>query len=156
MLVEAWANAARRDKYRQNSEHQRAIDTFQGLLEGNITPNTAAGTLSSLYEPSIRRSSNPSPVVTLWGILCDAVRALGGNKELSERLVDLLDSISQLPDVTDEHGNAITPEWKSAGVYWRDLPELAMMFREYAIGKSSICGVTSKYERSITGRQLTP
>lgn len=148
MWVESWANAARRVKYRQKSEQQRAIDTFRGLLEGNITPNTAAGTISSLYEPFIKRSSNPSPVAPLWGILCDAVRALGDSKELSERLVDLLDSISQLPDVTDEHGNAITPEWKSAEVYWRDLPLLAM-FREYAIGKSSIyC--------SITGRQLVP
>ena len=67
-------------------------------------------------------------------------------------MIDLLNSISQLPDVTDEDGNAITPEWKSAGVYWRDLPELAMMFREYGIGKSSICGVAQSLSvRSSTG-----
>lgn len=144
MSVESWANAVRQAEWRQNFEHQCAIDTLQELLNGDISPNTAAGVISSLYEPLIKKNLNPSPVATLWGILCDAARTLGGSKELSERLLDLLDSISQLPDVTDKHGNAITPEWKSAGVYWRDLPELAIMFREYAIGKLSICGVTSK------------
>lgn len=141
MSVQAWANAVRRDQYRQSFEDQRAIDTIRALLEGSVTPDAAADTISSLYEPLIKRGLHPSPVATLWGILCDAVRVLGGDKELSERLIDLLNSISQLPDVTDEEGNAITPEWKSAGVYWRDLPELAIIFREYGIGKSRICGV---------------
>jgi hypothetical protein len=50
--------------------------------------------------------------------------------------------IKELPDVTDMYGNAITPrDWSSAGVYWRDLPEFALMFREYAIGNSSVCCV---------------
>ena len=140
MSIEEWADAARQSKYRQTTEHQLAIDTFQNLLDGNTAPNTAASIISSLYDPLIKY--DPSPVATLWGILCDAIRALGHNKELSERLVGLLNSISQLPDVTDEHGNAITAEWKSAGVYWRDLPQLSIMMSEYAIGKSRICRVT--------------
>lgn len=70
-----------------------------------------------------------SPVDTLWGILYSALRAFGGSKELSERVIDLLDSISQLPDVTDQHGNAIIHPWSSAAVYWRDSPGLAIMFR---------------------------
>ncbi|MCJ1462815.1 hypothetical protein MMC07_001418 [Pseudocyphellaria aurata] len=153
MSVEAWANAARRDKYRQDFEHQRAIDAFQGLLDGNVTPDAAAGTIASLYEALIKHRSNTTSVPTLWGILCDAIRALGGNKELSERLVNLLNSISQLPDVTDEHGNVLTPDWKSAGVYWRDLPELAMMFREHGIGKSSSRSECTIHECSITDGQ---
>lgn len=32
---------------------------------------------------------DPSPVDTLWGILCNAVRAFGGSKKLSERVIDL-------------------------------------------------------------------
>lgn len=48
----------------------------------------------------------------------------------------MLNYISKLPDVLDGEGKAITPAWKNAGVYWRNLPELAMMFREYAIGRS--------------------
>lgn len=153
MLVESWANAARRDKWNQTSEHQRTIDTFQGLLKGNISPNTAAGAISSLYEPLIKNKPVPPPVAMLWGIFFDAVRALGGSKELSERLIDLLDSISHLPDVTDEHGNAITPYWSDA-VHWMDLPEFAIMFREYGIGKLSICGVMAKSKCLNTGRQL--
>lgn len=146
MSVEAWANTARRDRYRQHSEHQRAIDAFQGLLEGNTTPDATADTIASLYEALIKHPSITTSVATLWGILCDAIRALGGDKELSERLVDLLNSTSRLPDVTDEHGNALTPDWKSAGVYWRSLPELAMMFREYSIGKRSTCGECTKHD----------
>ncbi len=117
MSVESWANAARRSKYRQTPEEQGTIDALQGLLEGKLTPNIAAGTISLLYEPLLKGSPNSAEVMSLWEILCDAVRALGGSKDLSERLVDLLDSISQLPDVTDEHGNAIIPEWKP-GVFW--------------------------------------
>ncbi len=135
MSIDTWAEAARRDKYRQAAEHQRAIDTLQSLLEGKIDSDSAAGTIASTYEPLLKRGLKPSPVATLWVLICDAVRTLGGNRDIAERQVGLLNSISKLPDVTDEHGKAVTPEWSSAGVYWRDLPELAMMFREYAIGK---------------------
>ncbi len=153
MSVESWANAARGARHRQTPEEQRAIDAFQGLLEGKSTPNIAAGTISLLYEPLLKGSPNSAHVRSLWEILCDAVRAFGGSKDLSERLLDLLDSISQLPDVTDEHGNAIISEWKH-GVFWRSLPELPIMFREYAICKSSIYDLTAKYKCSITDRQL--
>ena len=135
MSIEAWANASRGGKYHQDAEHQRAINTLQILLEGKLDPDSAARTIASLYEPLLKRGLRTSPVATLWAIICDAARALGGNREISERQVDLLNSISKLPDVTDKHGKAITPVWSSAGRYWRDLPELAMMFREYAIGK---------------------
>ena len=135
MSIGEWADAARRDQYRQGSEHQRAIDTLQSLLEGKTDADSAAGTIASVYEPLLKQNLAPSPVATLWGIFCDAARALGGEKEISERLVGILNSISKLPDVTDQHDKAITPAWSSAGVYWRDLPELTMMFREYAIGK---------------------
>ena len=148
MSVEAWADAARQSG--RTFEHQRAIDTLQAVLEGNTSPNAAASTISSLYEPVIKARSNKYAVATLWSILCGAIRALGGNKVLAERLVDLLNSISQLPDVTDEHGNAITPDWTSA-VYWRGLPELTMIFREDAMGKSTICSVA----QSTNARSLT-
>lgn len=136
MSIAQWADAARRDKYHQDAEHQRAIDTLQTLLEGKTDADSAATTIGSIYEPLLKRDLKPSPVATLWGILCDAARALCGDREIAVRQVGILNSISKLPDVTDQHGKVITPAWSSAGVYWRDLPELAMMFREYAMGKS--------------------
>ena len=135
MSVKAWAIAASQDLSCQESEHQPAIHTFQRLLEGKINPETAALEIASLYEPLIKRCIDSWAVDTLWGILCGAVRALGGNQELNERLINLLNSLSQLPNVTDEQGNAITPAWSDAGVYWRDLPELAIMFKDYGMGK---------------------
>lgn len=156
MSVESWANAVRQVKWRQKFEHQCAIDTIQELLNGDISPNTAAGAISSLYEPLIKKNFNPSPVATLWGVFCDAARNLGGSKELPERLLDLLDSISQLPDVTDMHGNAITPPMEKCGSILERPAGVCDLFREYAIGKSSIRGFTAKYKCPITGRQLTP
>ena len=54
----------------------------------------------------------------------------------------MLNSISKLLDVTDEHDKTISPKG-SVGVYWRDMPELVIMFREYAIGESRIDGGVS-------------
>ena len=135
MSIAEWADAARQNKYHQNAEHQHAIDILQILFEGKIDSDNAASTIAGIYEPLLKQNLRPSPVATLWGILCDAARALGGDQKVSERQVSLLNSISKLSDVTDQHGKAITPAWSSAGVYWRDLPELTMIFREYAIGE---------------------
>lgn len=45
------------------------------------------------------------------------IRALGSKNELTERLVDLLNSISEQLDVTEKHGNAIPPGHEKNGVY---------------------------------------
>ncbi len=139
MSVQGWADATRQVKAYQDVEHQRIIDVYQSLLHGKIIPNTAADTISSIYNPLLQQGTRSESVITLWYILCDAVRVLGGDTELAERLIMLINCITKLPDVTDMQGNAITPEWKGAGVYWRDLPQLAMIFRSHAIGKASVC-----------------
>lgn len=41
----------------------------------------------------------------------------------------------KLPDVTDQSGKAIGPGGGFSGLYWKDLPGLAITFREYAIGE---------------------
>lgn len=63
-------------------------------------------------------------------------RALGNQKEVPARLIDLLNEMSALEDVKDEHGSAIHPPGSTAGVYCTDLPELTMTFRESGVGKS--------------------
>lgn len=135
MSVQAWADASRNAEYHSDPEHQRAIDTVQNLLESKTDSDSAARRISTLYEPLIkRRTGSSSPVAILWAIISDATRVLGGNTDISTHLVDLLQCISKLPDVVDEHGHDITAAWKSAGVYWKGLPEFAMIFREYGIG----------------------
>lgn len=76
MSIEAWAREVRQDRWRQDPEHQRAIDTIQSVLEGKATSSDAARIISSLYEPLIK--SGTMSVPTLWGIFCDAARVLGG------------------------------------------------------------------------------
>lgn len=139
--ITAWADAAHTSNYYQDFEH-RTVDTFQSVLEGKTPSNAAAGTVSSLYGPLIKRDSQSCPVGEVWVIFCHAARAVGGNSDLTERLVDLLNSIAELPDVTDEHGNAIFPEWKSYGGYWGKLPSFAATFRDYGTCKSTTCNFT--------------
>jgi hypothetical protein len=119
MSVKAWADQLRSSENQQNPENQRIIDAFQSLLESQSTPEAAAGSIAAICEPLIKRNPNSLRNGTVWGILCDAVRTLGGSNEVDERLVDLLSSMTELPDVTDEHGNAIKHEW--GGKYWTDL-----------------------------------
>lgn len=148
--IKAWADIAHQPKYLGESEH-RTVDTFQSVLEGKTSPSAAASTISSLYEPLIKRDPMSWPVGVVWAILCDAARAVGGNIDLTERLVDLLNSIAELPDVTDEHGNAVVPKWKSDGGYWGKLPTFAITFREYGLGKSA----TYNFTQGTSARLLT-
>ena len=128
MSVEAWAETARRDEYRQDPEHQQAIGIVKDLLEDKTDSDGAAVTIASVYNPLLKRGSSPMLFPTLWEIVCHAGRTLGGETDIAERLVTLLNSFSMLPDVVSEHGN-------TSVVRWRDLPELAITFREYGIGK---------------------
>lgn len=48
------------------------------------------------------------------------MQALSGSTEANERLIDLLSSMRELPEVTDEHGNVLKHEW--GGRYWMELP----------------------------------
>ena len=138
MSIQTWANAARQERYRQTMEHQQAISTIQGVLEDTIDSDSAARMIAKLYNPLIIRRPEVSPVATLWEIICEVARLLGGDSDLAGRLTNLLNSISMLPDVVDKHGKAVTPSWTSASTYWKDLPELAVMFREYAIGETLV------------------
>ena len=132
MSIEAWADHARSDKAWQSVENQRTINILQTMFEGKIDPDSAGGTIASIYEPLIKRGYRISPVVPLWLMICGVARALGSNRDVVERVVDMLNSISKLPDVTNICGRALGP---ISGMYWRDLPELAIMFREYVIGR---------------------
>ena len=65
MSIKQWADAARRAKYYQDAEHQRAIDTLQNVLQGQMDSDSAAGTIASIYEALLKRDPRPSPVATL-------------------------------------------------------------------------------------------
>lgn len=146
MSLETWADNVRRGEYRQAPEHQGAIDVIKTLLEGTIDSDRAATVIASMYNPLLERGFKLSPVPTLWAIICDIIRALGGNTDIAKRLIYLLNSISKLPDVMNDHDNATTPV---RGRYWRDLPDLAIMFRENAIGKfrTSAAAVYAKEQK---------
>lgn len=133
MVIDAWAEAAHRSH--QGVEEQGAIDIFRTVFDGKESPDRAASTIASIYEPLLQRGFKIAPVTKLWNLVCDAVKSLGGHQEIDRRLVDLLNSISRLPDVIGKDGNPITGgEMENYKVYWKDLPGLAIIFREYAMG----------------------
>ncbi|KAH7372255.1 hypothetical protein BKA66DRAFT_513831 [Pyrenochaeta sp. MPI-SDFR-AT-0127] len=132
MTMEAWIKNERLSKERQNVVDQQTIDVYENIIRGDLTPEAAARKVSVIYEPIIKENPSDLRIASVWYILCSAVRALGSDTEVNERLVDLLSSIRKLPDVLDEHGNALTHEW--GGRYWTDLPAWALAFREYGIG----------------------
>ena len=136
MSIDTWAEAARQSQYRKESEHQRAIETLKAVFEGKEDPSKAASTIASIYKPLLQQGFQIPPVTELWGMICEAAKMLGGDREIDERLIKLLNSIAALPDVVDRQGNPINggPNTDYA-IYWKELPGLAIMFREYAIGE---------------------
>lgn len=135
MSINTWADAARKDQWRQSVEQQRAIDNLKVVFEGKEDPIRAASAIASIYDPLLKRRFEFSPVNQLWAMICEAAQMLGGDREIDEGLISLLNAISKLPDVTAKDGKPINGgPYGNYKVYWRELPSLAIMFREYAIG----------------------
>lgn len=137
MSIDAWADEIRRSQYsypEDADQAKRLIDTLTTIFEGKEDPDRAASTIASIFDPLLKRGFRIPPVAGLWAIICRAVKILGGDREIDQRLIALLNSISKLPDVTDKYGNPVgTGPFKVHGVYWRHLPCLADMFRDDAI-----------------------
>jgi len=134
MSIEDWATAALQGPYRQSREQQLAIHTLEDVFYGKTGADLAATTIASLFDPLLEHGFTVSPVFELWVSVCEAIRMLGGNQDIDGRLIELLNAIAKLPDVKDQSGRAIGPGGGFSGVHWKDLPGLAIKFREYAIG----------------------
>jgi len=133
MSIEDWAKAALRDPCRQGREQQLGIHTLENLFYGKIGADIAATTIASLFDPLLKHGSTRSPF-ELWVSVCEAIRMLGGTQDIDGRLIELLDAIAKLPDVKDQSGRPIGPGGGFSGLYWQDLPGLAITFREFAMG----------------------
>lgn len=101
-------------------------------MAGSCDPDSAASRLAAPY--AILLKQDVDEVGELWCMMCDAIKALGVNTAVAERLTRLINKISRLPDVTDNDGEAMKCTHGMPGVYWRGLPGFAMVFREYAVG----------------------
>ena len=133
--VSSWAEAVR--KRWMDAESQSAVDTLQKLFLGEEDSDNAARTIATLYNPSVQQRSHS--VFGLWEIICDVVEVLGCHLVVDERLVNFITALSELPDVTDQSGTPVKPagSWFGFGVFWRDLPVLAVAYREAFDGMAS-------------------
>ncbi len=134
--ITSWADAVR--KQGLNAESQSAVNTLQKLFLGEEDPHSAAKTIATLYNPSIQQRSYS--VFELWEIICDAVAVLGCHLVVDESLVNFINALSELPDVTDQSGAPVKPagSWSGFGVFWRDLPVLAVVYREAPDGMACV------------------
>jgi len=134
--ITSWADAVR--KRETDAESQSAVNTLQKLFLGEEDPDGAARTIATVYNLSIQQRSYS--VFGLWEMICDAVAVLGCHLVVDDRLVNFISALSELPDVTDQSGTPVKPagSWSGFGVFWRDLPVLAVVCREAPEGMAFV------------------
>ncbi|KAI0388162.1 hypothetical protein F5Y04DRAFT_275013 [Hypomontagnella monticulosa] len=134
MSIQAWASRTRSSELLQSTESQRLIDAFESFLLNECTAEDAANNIASILEPIIRGAPSDVRHATVWSVLCDAIRELGSDLDISRHLINLLDTLRQI-EVKDGHGDILKHEW--GGSYWTNLPTFALHFREYGIDVES-------------------
>ena len=118
-----WADQTARAWYYQKATEQSAISELQAVLDGSQSAVEVAQSVAAIYEPHIEDGCLiMGKVCQFWCLFCEVAREFGGIREQAERLSDLLESMSRLPDVKRNI---------EGSVYWRDLPDFAIAFREY-------------------------
>ena len=130
MSIQSWAAKARSSKEHQSPESRELIGVFQKLLMNEVTPEETAQGIAAITEPLIRANPSSTRIGSVWDVLCDAVRDLGGDLQISKDLVNLVLALKNI-EVKDDHGNVIK---HGPSEYWSHLPMFALTFREYGIG----------------------
>lgn len=129
-MAEQWAISARGNPLWERSEEQQTITIIQHLLTNKISPRKAAETLASTYEACIKQGD--PRLWHMWKAFFDAINQLGDNTDNLKRLAQMIRSVSNLPDVLDDRGQAIKSEINGQ-VFWRDVPGFGFYFSEAAI-----------------------
>ena len=111
--ITSWAEAVRRKRW-MGAESQSAVNTLQRLFLGEEEPDSAAKTIATIYNPLLQQGSQS--VFELWDMMCDAVGVLDCHLVVDERLVSVINAISELPDVTDQSGTAVKPGGSWSGL----------------------------------------
>ena len=132
-LVTAWAEQACDAPEFQYPQCGSLITTLYAVITGEIAPDEAARRMTAVVRPLIEEGSqSPDPTV-IWRIFCTAVRALGAQKIINKRLLELFTSIQQI-NVKDGQGSELKHGW--GGADWTDLPTFDACFRDYCISES--------------------
>ena len=133
MTPARWAELASLAKDNQDAPQQSAISELRALLDAEKSAEEVAQAIAAIYEPHIEEGGLiMGYICNYWGIFCEATREFGGTPQQADRLADLLGCMARLPD---------TKRNIEGQVYWRDLPDFGIVFREYGIFEifSEIC-----------------
>lgn len=144
LTVQDWAKTMHTET--QDSDHGQAIDALASMLKDEASPADTAKTITAAYERFLKgkptattteADGGPNKVVHFWVFnMCDAIRNLG-NPSSTERLVELLCSISKQPDVHSSDESVVKHKESSGqeSVYWRDLPGWISNFMDQCLCK---------------------
>lgn len=127
-----------------DTDHIRAIEALASLLEGNISPTSAAQSITTAYEASLKETKGCSDrnlwcenkVSVFWeSYMSDAISCFGSTQEQA-RLASLLLEISKLPDLKDHDGNVVKSIYNQT--FWSDLPGWGWHFPSAGLCKSHL------------------
>ncbi|GAB7354879.1 hypothetical protein MBLNU459_g5520t1 [Dothideomycetes sp. NU459] len=136
---QAWAAETRQDEFTPKTEEARlTIGTVAAVFENSITPTSAAQKLATIWKGPLLRSKKETgtfPTYILWTIIAKSIPALGGDRPGLHRLVSMILSLSDQPDVLDEDGVAVRQSTVPDLVFWKDLPTFQHYLRDYAFNE---------------------
>jgi len=122
-----------------DTDHIRAIEALASLLEGNISPTSAAQSIATAYTASLKATKGCSDrnlwcenkVSVFWAShMSDAIACFGSTEE-QVRLASLLLEISKLPDLKDDDGDVLKSRYNQ--IFWSDLPGWGLHFASTAL-----------------------
>ena len=58
------------------------IDILKTVCGGKESSVRAASVIASIYDPAVKSRFSLSPVIELWGMICEATKQLGGDQEI--------------------------------------------------------------------------
>lgn len=138
LTVQEWRSeqrAATADK-----DHYQAMEALTSLLEGEISADEAAETITDIYSAELRKESRMTDendclkICHFWDFyLLDAIEIFG-TAEAQERMASLLVEMSRQPDVRTPDGSV--KKHDNGEVWWRDLPKWSYHLLEHGLGES--------------------
>ena len=131
-MADKWLTQIQTNQHLQEPEPQAVTKIIHDVAVHQISPSEAAKSISSDYKSAFKPKCT---LWSLWTIIIDAIRNLGGDEDVSKQFAQTLLHLSNLPDVLDENGQAL--KVNSGRKIWSDLPDFSFYFFEQGLGMYS-------------------
>lgn len=137
LTVQEWRSEQRAAT--ADEDHYQAMEALTSLLEGEISANEAAKTITDVYGALIGKETRMTTdddilkICDFWDFyMLDAIEIFG-TAIAQERLASLLVEMSRQPDMKTPDG--YVKEHGNGEVWWRDLPKWSYHLLEHGLGE---------------------